>query len=59
MDPYPDMEFGSGSKRAKVIHKSIKNLINFMFLGARRAFEVEGFLCSLDVLYGGIGICKL
>jgi hypothetical protein len=56
----PDTESGSGSRRAKMSHKNGKNLeiscfelLDFLFLSA------EGFFCSLDFLYGGLGIVKL
>ncbi len=31
LDPYPDSETGSGSRRAKITHKNRKILRNFMF----------------------------
>jgi hypothetical protein len=50
----------SESRRAKMTHKSRKNLRNFMFCSAGFSFlRAEGFFCNLDVLYGGLGIGKL
>jgi hypothetical protein len=53
---------GSGSRRAKMTHKSRKFFIKFMFRSVGwpllRA-EAEGFFCNLDVLYGGVEIGKL
>ncbi len=41
-------------------HKSRKKLRNFMFLGAVCSLMgAEGFSCSMDVLYEGLGISKL
>jgi hypothetical protein len=31
LDPYPDSQSGSGSRRAKMTHKHRKKLINFIF----------------------------
>jgi hypothetical protein len=57
-DPYT--ESGSGSRRAKITHKSRKYLRNFMFWSAGCSFlRPEGFFCNLDVLYGGLGMGKL
>jgi hypothetical protein len=50
VDPDPDSE--SGSRRAKITHKSRKKFKNFLL-------RAEGFFSNLDVLYGGIGIGKL
>jgi hypothetical protein len=56
----PDSKSGSGFRRAKITHKNRKKLRNFMFLSARCSLlRAEGFSCSLDVLYGGLGISKL
>jgi hypothetical protein len=63
--PYPDLQSGdsqsgSGSKRAKIDQENRKQLINFIFCSAGYSLlRVEGFSCSLDVLYGGLGINKL
>jgi hypothetical protein len=46
VDPDPYSESGSGSRRAKMTHKSRKNL------------EIS-CICNLDVFYRGIGIGKL
>jgi hypothetical protein len=50
VDPDPYSESGSGSKRAKMTHKSRKKFL-----------RAEGFFYNLDipVLYGGLGIGKL
>jgi hypothetical protein len=37
------------------ISQKLKKLINLIFCN----FVAEGFSCSLDVLYGGLGISKL
>jgi hypothetical protein len=55
VDPDPYSESGSGSRRAKITHKSRKN----------SCFEVlDGLFCelqacNLDILYRGLGIGKL
>jgi hypothetical protein len=44
----------------KITHKNRKKLINFTFLSAQCCvFRAEGFSCSLDVLYEGLGKSKL
>ncbi len=50
VDPDPDSE--SGSRRAKITHKSRKKFKNFLL-------RAEGFFSNLDVVYGGLGIGKL
>jgi hypothetical protein len=56
--PYPDSE--SGYRRAKMTHKNRIFFRNFMFLSAGCSLlRAEGFFCSLDFLYGGLGIEKL
>ncbi len=51
---------GNGSRRAKITHKNRKKLRNFMFWSTGCSpLWAEGFSCSLDVLYGGLGISKL
>ncbi len=60
----PDQCFGSGfhpdwtqSRRTKMTHKNLKKLRNFMFWSAGCSLlRAEGCFCSLDVLYGGLGI---
>ncbi len=48
------------SRRAKMNHKNRQKLRNFMFWSAGCSLlRAEGFICSLDVLYGGLGIGKL
>ncbi len=60
VDPDTESEYGSGSKRAKMIHKNRKK-VKFHVLKCWM-FSSEGlnacFSCSLDVLYGGLGISK-
>jgi hypothetical protein len=59
LDPYSESRSGSGSRRAKMTHKSRKKLRNFMVWSAGCSLlRAEGFFCSLDVLYGGLGIGK-
>ncbi len=41
----------SGSRRTKMTHKNRKNL-------EISCLEADGFFCSLDVLYGGLGVGK-
>jgi hypothetical protein len=45
---------GSGFRRAKMTRKTRKKLSAGCFL-----LRAEGFSCSLDSLYGGLGISKL
>jgi hypothetical protein len=53
----PDSESGSGSRRAKMTHKSRKKLKNLMFLSVGwPLLRAEGFFSNLDVLYRGLGI---
>ncbi len=58
VDPDPDLESGSGFgiririQEAKMTYKNIKNLGNLCF----EVLWAEGFFCSLDVRYGGLGI---
>jgi hypothetical protein len=52
----PDSESGSGSKRAKMTHKSRIFFFNFMFRSVGwPLLRADGFFCNLDVLYGGLG----
>jgi hypothetical protein len=54
---FPDPE--SGSKRTKMAHKNREKIRNFMFCSAGCSLlRTEGFFCSLEVLYGGLGIGK-
>jgi hypothetical protein len=56
VDPDPDPDW----RRAKMTHKNIKMLINFIVCSAECSLlRAEGFSCSLDVLFGGLGISKL
>ncbi len=51
-DPNPYLEYGSGSRRAKVTHKSRNKLRNVMFWSAWCSLlRAEGFFCNFDVLY--------
>jgi hypothetical protein len=51
---------GSGCRRAKMTHKNKTKLINFIFISAGCSLlRAEGFSCSLEVLYGDLGISKL
>ncbi len=60
VDPDPYSESGSGSRRAKMTHKSRNNLRNFKFSSdGCSLLRAEGFFCNLDVFYGGLGIGKL
>jgi len=48
---------GSGSGKAKIIQKNRKQFIHFIVWSAGCSLlRPESFSCSLDVLYGGIGI---
>ncbi len=59
-DPYPDPDSESGSRRAKMTHKSGIFFLKFMFWSLGwPLLRAEGFFCNLDVLYGGLGIAKL
>ncbi len=65
-DPNPDphwfssAESGSGSRRAKMPSKIEKREEISKLLSARWSLlRVEGFSCSLEVLYGDLRICKL
>ncbi len=51
----------SGSRRAKMTHKNRKKLRKFMFLKCWMFFFKGSRIlsCSLDVLYGDLGISKL
>jgi hypothetical protein len=56
----PDSESGSGSRRAKMVHKIREKFKNFMFFSVGwPLLRAEGFFSNLDVLYGGLGIGKL
>ena len=50
----------SGSRRAKITHTNRKKLIYSIFWSAGCSFfRAEGFSCSLEVFYEGLGISKL
>ncbi len=58
--PDPDSESGSGSRRANMTHKSRKNFSKCMFWSVGWPLSwAAGFLCNLDIHYGGLGIGKL
>ncbi len=60
VDPDPYSESGSGSRRAKMTHKSRNFFEKFMFWSVGwPLLRAEGFFCNLDFLYGGLGIGKL
>jgi hypothetical protein len=60
LDPDKDWQSGSGSRRAKMARKYRKESINFIFWSAGcSTLRAEGFSCTLDVYYGGLGISKL
>jgi hypothetical protein len=61
LDPYPDSQTGSGSgsRRAKMIHKNRKKLRSSFFEAGCFVLRANGFSCSLNVLYRGQGISKL
>ncbi len=63
LDPYldPDSQSGSsGSRRAKMVQKNMKELIKVIFCSAGCSLlRAEGFLSSFYVLYEGLGIRKL
>ncbi len=55
LDPYPQSGSGSGSRRAKMTQKNIRELTKFIFWSAICSLlRAEGFSCSLDVLYEGL-----
>ncbi len=57
VDPDPHWEYGSGSRRAQITHKSEETL---KFWSARCSrLRDEDSCWSLDVLYGGLGISKM
>ncbi len=58
MNSIIDQCFRSKSRKAKRTHKNRKQFTNFMFSSARCSLlraEGEGFSCSMDFLYGGLG----
>ncbi len=58
LDPDPHWEYGSGSRRAKINHKSEENSCFWSARCSLMRYE-DLFSCSFDVLYGGLGISKL
>ncbi len=51
---------GSGSRRVKMTHKERKKLRKFTFWSAGCSLLMnEGFSCSLDVLFRGLGVSEL
>jgi hypothetical protein len=60
LDPDPDPQTGSGSRRTKITKKNGKKLMNSIFLSCGFSLlRAEGFSCRLDVLLGGLRISKL
>ncbi len=60
VDPDSESGTGSGSRRAKMTHKSRTFFKKFMFWSVGwPLLRAEGFFCNLDALYGGLGIGKL
>ncbi len=58
-NPDQDSRSGFGSSRAKMAQKNWKTLINLILWSAGCSLlRAEGFSCSLDVLYGCLGISK-
>jgi hypothetical protein len=59
-DPHSNGGSGTGSRRAKMTHKNRKKSRIYIFLSTGCSLlRAEGFSCSLNVLYGGLGISKL
>jgi hypothetical protein len=56
VDPDPDLESGSGygSRRAKMTHKNCKN--SEISCAGCSLLRAKGSFCSLNFLYGGLGI---
>ncbi len=53
---FADSQSGSWSRSAKMTHKNRKKFINFIFWSTGCSLlGAEGFSCSLDVLYRGLG----
>ncbi len=61
MDPHWFWSAGSGSRRTKMTHKKGKKFRSFKSWSATRCslLRAEGLSCSLDVLYGGLGISEM
>jgi hypothetical protein len=57
-DPVSGSLSGSGSRRAKMTHKNRKKVTKVTSTGCSLR-SAEGFSCSFDVLYEGLGISKL
>ena len=58
VDPDPYSE--SGSRRAKITHKSRNFFLKFKFWSVGwTLLWAAGFFCNLDILYEGLGIGKL
>jgi hypothetical protein len=53
VDPDPYSESGSGSRMAKITHKSKKKIIKFHAGAGCSRLRAEGFICNLDVPYRG------
>jgi hypothetical protein len=50
---------GSGSRSVKMTHKNRTKLRNLKFHVLKFWMSAEGFFCSLNFLYGDLGISKL
>ncbi len=60
VDPDPNSESGSESRRAKMTHKRRNFFVKVHVLKCYKPLlRAEGFFCNLDILYGGLGIGKL
>ncbi len=56
LDPDSNRSVDPDPKGVKMTHKNRNKLRNFMFWRAGSSLlRAEGFSCSLDVLYGGLG----
>jgi hypothetical protein len=53
VDPYPDPGGKNYPQKLKIAKKLRNFLLWILFLG------LKAFFCNLDVLFGGLGICKL
>jgi hypothetical protein len=56
VDPDPESESGSWSRRAKMTHKSRQKFVKVHVSVGWPLLRAEGFFCNLDILYGGLGI---
>ncbi len=59
-DPHSNCGSGPGSRMAKMTHKNRKKSKIFLFLNTGCSLlRAEGFSCSLEIFYGGLGISEL